>query len=167
MKKYIIILNLALFISFFSHMNAQVAIGKTSVNGSGILDFGTSVSTIRTIVMNPINLPTCNATVKGAIASNAATGQLATCNGTAWTNNGSTSSSVTVSGTDAGNGVILGNPATTASGALILESTDKALILPKYAYPDLQVKIPTRGALVYDTTRKAVVYYNGTAWQIF
>lgn len=167
MKKHIIILNLALIFSFFIQTNAQVAIGKTSVDGSGILDFGTSTSTIRTIVMNPINLPACNAAARGAIASNAATGQLATCNGTAWTNNGSTSSSVTVSGTDVGNGVILGNPSTTASGALILEATDKALILPKYAYPDLQVKIPTRGALVYDTTRKAVVYYNGTAWQIF
>jgi hypothetical protein len=166
MKKNII-LNLALVFSFFIQVPAQVAIGKTSISGSGILDFGTSASTIRTIVINPINLPTCNASTLGAIASNASTGQFSTCNGTTWTNNGTVSSSVTVSGTDSGNGVILGATSSSTSGALILEATDKALILPKYSYPDLQIKIPTRGALVYDTTRKAVVYYNGSAWQIF
>lgn len=167
MKKHIIRFNLALIFSFFIQINAQVAIGKTSVDGSGILDFGTSTTTIRTIVINPINLPTCDATTKGAIASNASTGQLATCNGTAWTNNGASTTSVAVTGTDSGSGVIIGATSSAATGALILESPSKALILPKYSYPDLQIKLPTRGALVYDTTRKAVVYYNGTTWQYF
>ena len=165
MKKINIII-LILSGAFFMLLNAQVAIGKTNVDGSGILDFGTSTTTIRTIVMNPINLPACNGGTRGAIASNALTGQLATCNGTVWTNWGSASAPVTVSGTDIGGGVIIGASTSSAVGSLILESNNKALILPKYSYPDLQIKLPVKGALVYDVTRKAVVYYNGANWQV-
>ncbi|PZU79776.1 MAG: hypothetical protein DI529_17230 [Chryseobacterium sp.] len=53
---------------------------------------------------------------------------------------------------------------TSTPGILVLEDTDKAMILPKVANPHLNIVSPTSGMLVYDTTKKMLVVFNGTVW---
>lgn len=63
--------------------------------------------------------------------------------------------------------VIIGaNPATEAStnGILILSDTDKAMILPKMDSPQLNIKNPAAGMIVFDTYTKFLMMFDGTAW---
>lgn len=53
---------------------------------------------------------------------------------------------------------IIGNQSSTASGALILEADNKAMVLPKMASPHLNLKSPAAGTIVYDTVSKYCVY---------
>lgn len=61
-------------------------------------------------------------------------------------------------------GVIMGAQATNAIGVLVLESADKAMILPRIANPHTNVKNPYPGMLCYDTVGKALAVYDGTNW---
>ncbi len=65
---------------------------------------------------------------------------------------------------DVGGGVVLGADSSSASGVLVLESSDKALILPKVTNPHLNMKSPTIGAMCYDTTSKSIAIFNGKEW---
>jgi hypothetical protein len=50
------------------------------------------------------------------------------------------------------------------AGILVLEATDKAMILPKVASPHLAIINPAPGMMVYDTVKKQLAVYNGKAW---
>lgn len=65
---------------------------------------------------------------------------------------------------EVGNGVIIGNSTSAATGVLILEATDKALALPQIASPQTNVKSPYPGMICYDTTTKTVAVFNGKVW---
>ena len=62
---------------------------------------------------------------------------------------------------------IIGNRASTTPGILILESTDKAMVLPKVASPHLNIFNPAAGMMVYDTTAKQLAVFNGTVWSFW
>lgn len=49
-------------------------------------------------------------------------------------------------------------------GILVLEETNKAMILPKVASPHLNIINPEPGTLVYDTVSKQLAVFNGTVW---
>ncbi|MFN1218132.1 hypothetical protein ACKW6Q_14265 [Chryseobacterium kwangjuense] len=57
----------------------------------------------------------------------------------------------------------IGTPSGTA-GILVLEATDKAMILPKVAKPQLNIINPSPGMIVYDTHLKLVAVFNGKVW---
>ena len=59
------------------------------------------------------------------------------------------------------NGTIIGAETSTAPGVLVLESTTKALILPKMANPHLVIINPESGMIAYDTVSKMFCVFNG------
>ena len=78
---------------------------------------------------------------------------------------GNTSTIVPYSGTvDNGKQTIIGSRTTSVDGVLVLESANKALVLPKVASPHLNVKSPYPGMICYDTTAKALAVFDGNAW---
>ncbi|MCU7618433.1 hypothetical protein NZ698_14630 [Chryseobacterium sp. PBS4-4] len=60
-------------------------------------------------------------------------------------------------------GVVIGN-SSTVKGILVLESQDKALVLPKVASPHLNIINPSPGMIVFDTVKELLCIYNGTQW---
>lgn len=60
----------------------------------------------------------------------------------------------------------IGEP-TSTDGILVLEDSDKAMILPKVASPHLNIIDPAPGMMVYDTTAKQLAVYNGTVWSFW
>ena len=61
-------------------------------------------------------------------------------------------------------GVIIGSETSDAKGVLVLESSDKALILPRISSPHLTVKSPYPGMLCYDTVGLALAIFDGKVW---
>ncbi|WP_312768611.1 hypothetical protein [Epilithonimonas sp.] len=55
-------------------------------------------------------------------------------------------------------------PVTSTPGILVLEDTNRAMILPKVANPHLNIVSPTPGMIVYDTTKKMLAVFNGAVW---
>lgn len=53
---------------------------------------------------------------------------------------------------------------TLTSGILVLENTDKAMVLPKTARPHLNIVNPAPGLMVYDTVKKQLAIFNGSVW---
>lgn len=60
----------------------------------------------------------------------------------------------------------IGTP-TNTDGILVLEASDKAMILPKVASPHINIIDPAPGMLVYDTTKKQLAVYNGKVWSFW
>jgi len=58
----------------------------------------------------------------------------------------------------------VGSDTTTAPGVLVMESSNKALILPKVATPHLNVKNPYPGMICYDTVSKTMAVFDGLKW---
>ncbi|WP_241486041.1 hypothetical protein [Chryseobacterium angstadtii] len=52
-------------------------------------------------------------------------------------------------------------------GILVLEDTNKAMILPKVSSPHLNIINPAPGMMVYDTTAKQLAVFNGTVWSFW
>ncbi|RKT01745.1 hypothetical protein [Chryseobacterium defluvii] len=59
---------------------------------------------------------------------------------------------------------IIGANASSAPGILVLESSNKAMVLPKVASPHLNIINPSPGMIVYDTTKKQLAVFNGNVW---
>ncbi len=148
-------------------INAQVAIEKTSVDGDGLLDFagGTNKGIILPMVSSTPNV------VEGTIVFDQTDKKVKYYNG-AWVplsrNSGSererTNVVNDVATTD--KGVVIGDDST-AAGILILESDNKALILPKVFSPELSVVKPEPGMMCYDLTTQRLSVFNGTKWEFW
>lgn len=67
-------------------------------------------------------------------------------------------------GTESGKQTILGAKTTTATGAVVLESTTKVMILPKVTAPQTNIINPSAGMIVYDPTNKMMCTFNGQQW---
>src|SRR5690606_13996774 len=65
---------------------------------------------------------------------------------------------------DTGEGTIIGDDESSAEGVLVLESSDKAMILPKVASPHVNVKSPYPGMMCYDTLTDSLAVFDGTNW---
>ncbi len=53
------------------------------------------------------------------------------------------------------------------SGILVLEDSDKAMILPKMDSPHLNIQNPAAGMMAYDTLTKQLCIYNGKVWSFW
>jgi hypothetical protein len=53
------------------------------------------------------------------------------------------------------------------NGILVLEDSTKAMVLPKVAFPHLNIISPAAGMMVYDTQKKQLAVFNGTVWSFW
>lgn len=56
---------------------------------------------------------------------------------------------------------------TATPGILVLEDSDKAMVLPKVASPHLNIINPAPGMIVYDTFNKQLAVFNGSVWSFW
>jgi hypothetical protein len=65
----------------------------------------------------------------------------------------------------AGARTLIGNdPSISVSGVLVLDSVDKALVLPRVESPHLSIINPPIGTIVYDTKSNMICVFNGKEW---
>jgi hypothetical protein len=167
MKKFIILL---LFVTCFSssHINAQIGINTTSIDPNAILDFptGTNKGMILPIISTlPINA------VDGTILMDKNDSKIKMKQNGKWVDLSDVGNvSGVIFNTSNENPIanlVVGASNSTASGVLVLESTNKALILPKIIAPHLNVKSPTPGMICYDTASNSIAIFDGINWSFW
>lgn len=171
------------FILLSNFLSAQVAIGKESVDGSGILDFQefkqNDTGSAKGIILPIVQINDMNTTIAdGTFAMDYDSKIVKVYQDGQWidlTDEGSfdeqldgstpisTAAEINTSD-DIGDGVIIGDSTSTAEGALVLEATDKALILPKVYKPELNIKSPVAGTICYDTASDSLAIFDGKVW---
>lgn len=62
---------------------------------------------------------------------------------------------------------VIGSRTSSAQGVLVLESTSKAMVLPKMAAPHLNLLSPQPGTMVFDTESKMLCIFNGKEWSFW
>ena len=164
MKKALPIISIFIF---SGHYQSQVAISKSPNNTGAILDFATGttngiiLSAVTSLPANPAN---------GTFVVNKADLQVKMRQNNTLVNMsspGDLSKVAQNSSPEVGNGVIIGSNTSSASGVLILEATDKALVLPRIASPQTNVRSPYPGMICYDTASKSVAVFDGKVWNFW
>ena len=142
----------------------QIGIGKSSVDGDGILDFGDAskgivLPLLPALPADPFSgtFVVDNSDLKVKVFSNGNWISLTDVPG-------NTDRRVINPSVETGRGVIIGSPDSPAKGVLVLESENKALILPKVANPHLNIPNPVIGTICYDTISKSLAVYDGNVW---
>lgn len=147
---------------------AQIVISNstnpTLTNDSVLLEFG---SEAKGIILPSVSSAT--GAVAGTFIVNTSSKAIQYYDGTAWidlTTSGELvpHNFVNSGSTDIGNGVIMGATTTTKPGVLVLESTTKALVLPKVANPHQAILSAVAGTMVYDTVSDSIAVYDGANW---
>lgn len=178
-------LNVVLIL-IFNCVNAQVAIGKTTISGnSSILEFAgnttdnlptnAETTNFRGIILPgvtaspvfPAVTPSTNNPQNGTFLFDRQMQTIRMYENGIWVNlsdTGNSTGMVPLSGTEKGEGVIIGAATSSATGVLVLESSDKALILPHIKNPHTTVKSPYPGMMCYDTFSNSVAFYDGKNW---
>ncbi|MDQ1161784.1 hypothetical protein QE422_002152 [Chryseobacterium sp. SORGH_AS 447] len=181
MRKYII-----LFLGIGNLISAQVSIGKQSLTGSSsVLEFSGMTQTtapddaetanskgliVPAVAVSPVFTavnPSTNHPQNGTFLFDIQTQKVRMFENGNWsdmTDTGSSSSVIPVTGTEASNGVIIGSSSSSAKGALVLESTNKAMILPHIKNPHSTVKSPYPGMMCFDTVSKSIAVFDGSKW---
>ena len=185
MKK-IKIYSLFLILAAIHIVSAQVAIGKTTVSGnSSLLEFGGMTSTglptdtdtgnFRGIILPAVTSspvfsavsPSTNHPQNGTFLYSKQSRTVMMFENGRWinmTDEGNAAAVIPSSGTETGNGVIIGSAASSAKGVLVLESADKGLVLPHVKNPQSTVKSPYPGMMCYGTVSNSVAVYDGANW---
>lgn len=155
-----------LFCSLATMASGQVAIGKTTVNGnSTILDFHYDYEDIsqKGLILSSVDqepvfaiTPGVSSPNNGTFVFDRATKKVKMFENNQWvemTDEGDSSQADahanTSDETTYNQGAIIGASASEAIGVLVLESSDKAMILP-YTIDTYSVKSPYPGTMVYD-----------------
>ena len=169
MKKIILTFSLGLV----SFCNAQVAIGKSNVNGdSTILDFKDSDNWFGIILpavqqasetLTPAN--------NGTFLFDKTDQKVKMYENNKWVMlshaKGNGTPIVNTATAEVGTGAIIGASTTSAKGVLVLESDNKAAILPKIFRPDINVRSPYPGMICYDTFNKMIAVFDGSVWNFW
>lgn len=82
-------------------------------------------------------------------------------------NSGTVDTSIQSGFQETNNKTIIGAKTSIASGVLVLEASDKAMVLPKSVSPHLNVSHPVSGTMVFDTESKMLCIFNGTEWSFW
>lgn len=158
-----------LFALLSFNISAQVAIGKTTVQGSSILDFNETSNTKGIILPAVTTIPATP--VNGTLGFYREDAVVYMRQNGAWVpmteGNGSTTTLINNASAEVGNGTIMGAATSTATGILILESSTLALTLPKVASPHLNMKSPYPGTMCYDTTSNTIAVFDGAYWNFW
>ncbi|MDF2931588.1 MAG: hypothetical protein K0R36_919 [Chryseobacterium sp.] len=81
---------------------------------------------------------------------------------------GSVNNGLQTSITDAPDAKVgIGTVNSSIPGILVLEDTNKAMVLPKVPSPHTSIINPEPGTLAYDTVTKQLAVYNGTVWSFW
>lgn len=152
----------------FNFSIAQVAIGKQVVDGSStVLDFNNVAGNTKGLILPATSgLPT-GTLVNGTFIFDVTDNKVKVYENDTWkflSDAGNSSAIVANTSAELGKGVIMGAATSTADGVLILESSDKAMILPQIATPHLNVKNPYPGMMCYDTSSKTLAIFDGSVW---
>lgn len=155
---------LAVFFTFSFFSYAQVSIGRTSItNSSVLLEFG---SDAKGIILPSLSTTPTN--IGGTFIVNANEKAVQVYENNSWTNLSNVGELINHSfintGIDVGEGVIIGEATSPREGVLVLESSTKAMILPKSANPDINIKSPVSGTILYDTSSSTLAIYDGQNW---
>lgn len=164
---------------------AQVAIGKNSVSSSGVsLEFGSGNKGL--ILPWVTNEASVGGAVPGTMIYDLASHKVKLkVAGSAWLDLSVDTTGTTVDTVSGVDGVIIQNNAiserstskvailsspttpTSTSGILVLENTDKAMILPQVTAPHLNIENPAPGMVVFDPTNNMLCVYNGSVWSFW
>ena len=150
---------------------SQIALGKASINGTQtVLDFNDAATNDKGIILPAVTpLPTLASTTNGTFLFDRTDSRVKVLenniwkplsdagNSTALNANNNTSAETTGK-------VIFGESTSSAEGILVLESPDKAMILPKISNPHTTVHNPYPGMMCYDTVSKSLAVFDGTRW---
>lgn len=167
-------------LSCFTNATAQTLIGKTTMEGNSILDFGTGNKGIILPWVQDASTLTAATATNGTLLYDVLTKKVrARVNG-AWTDLSATADDTSTHNTKiathlakneitgAGqSGVIMGAKSSAAVGVLVLESSTKALVLPKMVSPHLNMRNPEPGTMAYDTVRDLLCVYSGKEWSFW
>ena len=182
-KRFYIILILLIKVSVYG----QVAIGKDNVSGnSTILDFSgntateamsdTNTTNEKSIILPAVDIlpsyslvnPPTNNPNNGTFLFDKAMKMMRMFENGQWINLsdavGSDTSLLTNNSAENGKGVIIGANAADANGVLVLESTNKSLVLSHIKNPHSTVRSPYPGMMCYDTVSNSVAVYDGVRW---
>ena len=170
---------ISMFTLFTTCAFAQVAIGKASVTSPSVsLEFGTGNKGI--LLPWVTGFSTVTGAVNGTLVYNTTDKKVYVKYASGWKDlsvdaTGTTVDPITnVDGLTLQNSlddldtakVSIGTP-TSTSGILVLEDTNKAMVLPKVASPHLTIINPAPGMMAYDTTSKQLAVFNGTVWSFW
>ena len=170
---------ISMFTLFTTCAFAQVAIGKASVSSPSVsLEFGTGNKGI--LLPWVTGVSTVTGAVNGTLVYNTTDKKVYVKYASGWKDlsvdaTGTTVDPITnVDGLTLQNSlddldtakVSIGTP-TSTPGILVLEDTNKAMVLPKVASPHLNIVNPAAGMMVYDTTSKQLAVFNGTVWSFW
>lgn len=145
-------------------LSAQVAIGKeTLTNPSVLLEFNTEAKGI--ILPSVAAAP---GAAGGTFIFNTADKSVRVFQNTGWTaltdSGQGVIHSFSNSGTETGNGMVIGAGTSSRPGVLIMESVTKAMVLPKVANPHMNIRGAIAGTMVYDTVSSSLAVYDGAQW---
>ena len=158
------------------NVKAQVAIGKTTItNASVLLEFDNATSNKKGIILSGVEninnaLNTTNPSANnGTFVFDRSDDRVKMYEAENWvtlSDPGSDADIIpnTSAETTETQGAIIGEPTSNAKGVLVLESSNKALVLPWIQNPHLTVLNPYPGMMCYDTTSRSLAVFDGTVW---
>ena len=160
----------------FSFSQAQISIGKNTVDGNGLIDFS---STNKGIILPVVNVDSNLSYANGTFLYDINDNVIKIRENNTWlpisfegtlnefmdeSNNQVNTKRVVSQSIDEGKGVVIGNTTSSADGVLVFESTTHAMILPKVTNPHLNILSPTAGTVVYDIYSKSLAVFDGKVW---
>lgn len=152
---------------FCAMFNAQIAIGKDNItNQSTLLEFGTEAKGI--ILPSVDSAP---GAVGGTFIVNINKKAVEYHNGTDWVSMTNPGEAINypyipqqVPDNVTNQNVIIGSSTSTKPGVLVLESSTKAMILPKVTTPHTSIKSPIAGTMAYDIQSDSLAICDGQNW---
>lgn len=184
------------FFSLGTFANAQVAIGKasvsvvpstTNINPSISLEFGDYVANEGKGIILPwvTSAAATTGSVTGTIIYdvgdkivkyrnspttwfNLSKNETTVVDGTTnFDTTGAVNTSLQNSQTESEGAKVSIGTVTSVPGILVLEDTNKAMILPKVPNPHLNIVNPEAGTMAYDTVTRQLAVYNGKVWSFW
>ena len=168
MKKYIY---LFLFVLVINKANAQLIIATDNNNvkqtESTLIQFEDGYT--KGIIL-PANTQVTTNPTNGSFTFDQSDRKVKMYENDQWvslTPTGDSGAILTINSNDNGEGVIVGAETSTAEGVLVLESDDRALVLPRIDNPVVNVNSPYPGMIAYDTTSKTIAIFDGKLWSFW
>lgn len=155
------------FLFLFTQIKAQVIIAEesnypTDITESSLLQFEDDTS--KGIIL-PANNTEPENSANGTIIFDRLSERVKMFENEKWVNLSDTGKApALLNENDLGKGVIIGADTSMADGVLVLESSDKALVLPRINNVNTDVINPYPGMICYDLATKTVTIFDGIQW---
>lgn len=159
-----------------TNVKGQVAIGKNTItNASVLLEFNNDLANKKGIILSSVEnvnnalSATSPSSNNGTFLFDRSDDRVKMYENQSWvvlSDPGSEAGITpnTSAETTESQGAIIGEPTSSAKGVLVLESSNKALVLPWIQNPHLTVLNPYPGMMCYDTTSRSLAVFDGTVW---